>query len=81
MWWHAHFNTGPEPWDWLRIGWGTDKPKPGGGQYDYTRSPNEGGDEIPLEEDDPAIHLEFEEELRRKGVPDLMLHHPYCSLK
>ncbi len=81
MWWHAHFNTGPEPWDWLRIGWGTDKPKPGGGQYDYTRSPKDGGDQIPFEEDGPELHREFEEELRRKGTADLMFHHPYCSVK
>lgn len=77
-WWHAHFNTGPEPWDWLRIGWGTDKPKPGGRQYVYT-SLKEGGDQIAFDEEDPAIHKEWEEELAKTGIQCLMLHHPYCT--
>ena len=78
-WWHAHYNTGPEPWDWLRIGWGSEKPKPGGGTYDYSRTPQEGGDQISFDDMDPAVHLEFEEELKRKGTPCLMLHHPHCT--
>jgi hypothetical protein len=78
--WHAHFNTGPEGWDWLRMGWGTDKPKPGGRQYEYT-SLREGGDQIALDEEDPRFHQEFEAELARKGVPCLMLHHPGCTQK
>ncbi len=80
MWWHAHFNAGPEPWDWLRIGWGTDKPKVGGGSYVYS-SLKEGGDQIAFDEEDPAFHREFEEELAKKGVKCLMLHHPYCTFK
>ncbi|MPZ13865.1 MAG: cupin domain-containing protein [Chloroflexi bacterium] len=78
MWWHAHFNTGPEPWDWLRVGWGTDKPKIGGKQYVYS-SLREGGDQIALDEEDPAFHREFEEELAKSGVQCLMLHHPCCT--
>jgi oxalate decarboxylase/phosphoglucose isomerase-like protein (cupin superfamily) len=77
-WWHAHFNTGPEPWDWMRIGWGSDKPKPGGKQYVYS-SLKEGGDQIAFDEEDPAIHAEFEEALARSGTTCLMLHHPYCT--
>ena len=75
-WWHAHYNTGPEPWDWLRIGWGSEKPKPGGGVYDYSRTPQEGGDQVAFEDMDPSVHLEFEEELKQKGIQCLMLHHP-----
>lgn len=78
-WWHAHYNTGPEPWDWLKVGWGSEKPKPGGGHYDYSRTPQEGGDQMAFEDMDPAVHLQFEEECARAGVKCLMLHHPHCS--
>lgn len=77
-WWHAHFSTGPGAHDWLRMGWGTDKPKPGGRQYVYT-SLKEGGDQIAFDEEDPAIHREWEEELAKMGVTCLMLHHPCCT--
>jgi quercetin dioxygenase-like cupin family protein len=80
-WWHAHYNVGPEPWDWLRVGWGTEKPKPGGGTYDYSRTPQEGGDQIAFEDMDPQVHLEFEEALKAAGRKCLMLHHPHCSFK
>lgn len=78
-WWHAHYNTGPEPWDWLKVGWGSEKPKPGGGHYDYSRTPQEGGDQMSFEDMDPAVHLQFEEECARVGVKCLMLHHPHCT--
>ncbi len=80
LWWHAHFNTGPEPWDWLRVGWGTDKPKAGGRSYVYS-SLKEGGDQIAFDEEDPAIHKEFEAALARSGTRCLMMHHPYCTQK
>ena len=80
-WWHAHYNTGPEPWDWLRVGWGSEKPKPGGGHYDYSRTPQEGGDQMAFEDMDPAVHRQFEEELAKVGVKCLMLHHPHCTSK
>ncbi len=80
MWWHAHYNVGPEPWTWMRIGWGTDKPKAGGKQYVY-KSRRDGGDQMDFDEEDPAIHAEFEAELARVGVPCLMQHHPFCAQK
>lgn len=80
-WWHSHYNVGPEPWDWLRVGWGSEKPKPGGGQYDYSRTPREGGDQMAFEDMDPAIHLGFEEECAKVGIKCLMLHHPHCSYR
>ena len=78
-WWHAHFNTGPEPWDWLKVGWGSEKPKPGGGHYDYSRTPQEGGDQMAFEDVDPEVHLAFERELERTGVKCLMYYHPHCT--
>ena len=80
-WWHAHYNVGPEPWDWLRVGWGSEKPKPGGGTYDYSRTPQEGGDQMAFEDMDPAFHKEFEESLAKVGIKCLMLHHPHCSYR
>jgi len=80
-WWHAHYNTGPEPWDWLRVGWGSEKPKPGGGTYDYSRTPQEGGDQMAFDDMDPAVHRAFEEELAKAGIKCLMLHHPHCSYR
>ncbi len=80
-WWHAHYNTGPEPWDWLRVGWGSEKPKPGGGTYDYSRTPQEGGDQMAFDDMDPAVHRAFEEELEKAGIKCLMLHHPHCSYR
>jgi hypothetical protein len=80
-WWHAHYNVGPQPWDWLRVGWGTEKPKPGGGTYDYSRTPQEGGDQMAFEDMDPSFHREFEEELAKAGIKCLMLHHPHCSFR
>ncbi len=80
-WWHAHYVVGPEPWDWLKVGWGSEKPKPGGGSYDYSRSPKEGGDRLYWDEVDPAVHLQFEEECVKVGVKCLMYYHPHCSFR
>ncbi|MCI0779488.1 MAG: hypothetical protein J4N32_05700 [Chloroflexi bacterium] len=43
------FNTGAEPVLFLAIGWGSEKPKAGGGAYVY-KSVKEGGDQIEYEE-------------------------------
>lgn len=81
-WWHAHFSTGREPPVFLAIGWGTDKPKPGGRQYDYSKGPQEGGDQYRFEDETPNIHAEFEAELKRNGVECRMGSiHPYCTYK
>lgn len=70
LWWHAHCNVGPGPWTSLLITWGRDRPEPG-----------EGGDHIDFEDEDPAIHAEFDAELNRAGVACTMLDHPYCTQK
>ncbi|HZT08473.1 MAG TPA: cupin domain-containing protein [Chloroflexota bacterium] len=81
MWFHQHFNTSPEPVLFLAIGWGTDKPKLGGKQYVYV-STKEGGDQIEWEDEDPAIHRDFEAALARVGVTCQMgAHHPFCTQK
>jgi quercetin dioxygenase-like cupin family protein len=70
-----------EPVLFLAIGWGSEKPKTGGKQYVYT-SVKEGGDNIEWEDEDPAIHREYEAELARNGVECTMgKHHPFCTYK
>lgn len=80
-WWHAHYSTGTEPPLFLAIGWGSDKPKPGGRQYVY-KSVKLGGDQYEFEDEDPSIHADFEAELARNGVECLMRSvHPYCTMR
>lgn len=82
MWFHQHFNVGAEPTLFLAIGWGTDKPKAGGKEYVYGISTKEGGDSILYEEEDPALHRDFEAELARRGVMCRMGEiHPFCTQK
>ncbi len=86
MWWHQHFNTGPEPLLHLAIGWGSEKPKRGGGAYVY-QARNERGevvlvgeDVITLEQEDPKVHHDFEADLAKASIPCNMGHvHPRCS--
>ena len=61
-WWHQHFNTGSEPCLFLAIGWGSEKAKLGGGTWSSAAT----GDEIMFEDEDPAVHREFEAELARE---------------
>lgn len=68
LWWHGHFNVGPGPWTSILVLWGREKPEPG-----------EGGDHIDVEAEDPAMHAEFDAELRRAGVTCEMQEHPYCT--
>jgi mannose-6-phosphate isomerase-like protein (cupin superfamily) len=80
MWFHQHFNTGAEPVMFLAIGWGSEKPKEGGGAYIYT-SVKEGGDNIMFEEEDSQVHAAFEEALAASGVSCQMGgFHPLCTV-
>ena len=79
MWFHQHFNTGAEPVLFLAIGWGSEKPKAGGGAYVY-KSVKEGGDQIEYEDEDPQIHKDFEEAVAASGAQCGMGGiHPFCS--
>lgn len=86
MWWHQHFNTGPEPLLHLAAGWGSEKPKRGGGSYVYITTNECGGvtwggeDVITLEQEDPKIHSDFEAELEKARIRCNMGNvHPRCS--
>ncbi|MCH7481424.1 MAG: cupin domain-containing protein [Chloroflexi bacterium] len=79
MWFHQHFNTGAEPCLFLAIGWGSEKPKAGGGAYVY-KSVKEGGDQIEYEDEDPQIHKDFEAAVAASGAECGMGGiHPFCS--
>jgi hypothetical protein len=89
MWWHQHFNTGPEPLLHLAVGWGSEKPKRGGGAYVYTVEGDYGPgakwggeDVITIQDEDPQIHRDFEADLAKGGVPCNMGHvSPHCTRK
>jgi len=81
MWFHAHFNTSVDPALFLAIGWGSDKPKSGGRSYVY-KPVSEGGDQMTYDDEDAAIHAQFEKELAANGVKCQMGEiHPYCTQK
>lgn len=80
MWFHQHFNTGADPVLFLAIGWGSDKPRPGGRMYVYEKSVKEGGDNVMYEDEDPQIHRDYETALAEAGVTCRMgQFHPHCT--
>ena len=89
LYWHQHFNTGPQPLFHLAAGWGSEKPKKGGGSYYYARGGSQdadaawgGEDVITLEQEDHEVHREFEEELAKEGIRCNMGHViPWCTQK
>ncbi len=77
-WFHQHFNTGADPCLFLAIGWGSEKPKSGGGAWQSART----GDEIMFEDENPALHAEFEAELAKNGATCEMGDvSPFCTAK
>jgi mannose-6-phosphate isomerase-like protein (cupin superfamily) len=82
MCFHQHFNTGTEPVLFLAMGAPEDKPKSGGGAYLRDVPTSQGGDRIVYEDEDPAIHRDFEAALARVGVTCRMGGiHPLCTQK
>jgi mannose-6-phosphate isomerase-like protein (cupin superfamily) len=78
-WYHQHFNTSAEPVLFLAIGSGNEKPRAGGGGWAASGA---GEDQIELEDEDPAIHRDFEADLAKNGVRCRMGDaHPLCTAR
>ena len=59
-------------------GLGSEKPKRGKGAWSSSRT----GDEVSFEDEDAALHKEFEEELAKNGVQCKMGDvSPFCTAK
>lgn len=68
MWWHQHFNTGPEPARYLALRWGSNKHHVFK-RYTGDVSAREGGNQIDFADQDPSVHDDYASELARNGVP------------
>jgi len=82
-WLHQHFNTGPEPARYLALRFTgrrffqPGKYRSGSGPYVSIKL---GGWQIEYEDEDPAVHRMFEEELAAHGAPCLMKGYvPSCT--
>jgi mannose-6-phosphate isomerase-like protein (cupin superfamily) len=67
MWWHQHFNTGPEPSRYLALRWGSKKNHVFK-RYTGDVSTKAGGNQLDLADQPEHIRVMFEEELRGKGI-------------
>jgi oxalate decarboxylase/phosphoglucose isomerase-like protein (cupin superfamily) len=74
MWFHQHFNTGPEPARYLAIRWGARKfVRATGRERGGTDvSLKEGGHQIEYADEDPKVREMFEAELAKNGVKSRM---------
>jgi oxalate decarboxylase/phosphoglucose isomerase-like protein (cupin superfamily) len=85
QWFHQHFNSGARPARYLALRWGS-------WRYRFMRltdnegstytSVKQGGGQIEYEDENPRVHPEFEEAVRKAGAVCRMgEHHPACSQK
>ena len=69
---------GSDPCLFLAVGWGSEKPKGGKGAWSSSQT----GDEVAFEDEAPALHRQFEEELAKNGVKCKMGDvSPFCTVK
>jgi quercetin dioxygenase-like cupin family protein len=72
LWFHQHFNSGPEPARYLALRWGSRRHDMGGAIRGETGDSHvdrkQGGAQIEYPDEDPAIHRIFEAELARNGA-------------
>jgi quercetin dioxygenase-like cupin family protein len=81
-WFHQHFNTGNQPARYLALRWGSKKFVGLRKMYGVDESIKSGGDQIEYEDEDPAIHGEFERALAEAGASCRMgAIHPRCSAR
>ncbi len=86
QWFHQHFNAGAEPARYLALRWNNWRFKSvmrdSGERGSTYTSLKLGGGQIEGEDEDPAIHREFIETLRKAGTECRMCdYHPTCPKK
>jgi oxalate decarboxylase/phosphoglucose isomerase-like protein (cupin superfamily) len=86
QWWHQHFNTGKEQARYLalhRSNWRYQTVFMGAGDIKGSiTSVKEGGSQIEYEDEDPAIHRAFVDELEKSGAQCQMCdYYPHCPKK
>lgn len=80
QWFHQHFNSGAAPARYLALRWNNFK-------YQFMKdselgstytSVKDGGGQIEFEDEDPQIHRDFHEHMRKSGAQCNMQYHPNC---
>ena len=85
QWFHQHFNSGAQPARYLALRWNS-------WRYNFMKQKNregetftsikEGGSQIEFEDENPAIHKDFEAALGKAGAKCTMGgYHPCCTFK
>ena len=72
LWFHQHFNSGPEPARYLALRWGSRRYDMGGAIKNEEKTDvdvRQGGAQIEYPSEDPEVHRIFEAELARIGAP------------
>ena len=85
QWFHQHFNSGAQPARYLALRWNNWRFRffrmTDGDGSTYT-SIKKGGGQIEFEDEDPAIHREFEDAMKKVGAQCRMgSYHPGCTQK
>jgi quercetin dioxygenase-like cupin family protein len=85
QWFHQHFNSGAQPARYLALRWNNWRFRffrmTDGEGSTYT-SIKKGGGQIEFEDEDPTIHQEFEEAMKKVGAQCRMgSYHPGCTQK
>lgn len=74
MWFHQHFNTGPEPARYLAIRWGSQRFPLFSKRYGTNKSLKLGGDQIEYEDEDRDVAERFAAALKANDVENKMAH-------
>ena len=85
QWFHQHFNSGAKPARYLALRWNNWRyrfMKPQSRAHETFISIKEGGSQVEFEDEDPAIHREFEAAMEKVGAKCAMGdYHPFCTEK
>ena len=85
QWFHQHFNSGALPARYLGLRWNNWRyrfMKEASRKNEIFTSIKEGGCQVEFEDEDPAIHRDFEAALRQAGATCRMGgYHPTCTMR